>query len=175
VRALLSALYRDHEHFLKLLDALEHESRVLADGEDPDYDLLELGIDYLDAYAHAVHHPLEERILGRLQQRDPSCAGRLSELERQHQVLERHMRKLHDVFAQVRNDAMARRDALSAAMTTTAGELRDHLVWENAHFFPLAEQQLTDADWLEIEQDTPPTQPDLRFLRLIERLSQPVI
>jgi hemerythrin-like domain-containing protein len=146
---ILSMLRHDHVHFRRLLDALQAESRSFADGESPDFELLEQGLAYMRNYVHAVHHPLEERIIAGMQ------AGGEDELATQHDELEEQLQTLEVEFRAVHDGGIARRQVLVDALDRLVEAFTRHLDWEDTHFFPLAEAKLARKDWDGIADDLP--------------------
>jgi hypothetical protein len=72
---MLRYLRQDHDNLQKLLFVLERQIAALDRREGPDWDIIEGAIDYLLTYPGLRHHPMEDRILRRLQTKDPSAAA----------------------------------------------------------------------------------------------------
>jgi hemerythrin-like domain-containing protein len=173
---LIGILKEDHNHFAVLLDALDRQADLFADGEAVDYELLETGISYLRAYAHAVHHPLEEAILERLSERaaDDGLVGR--ELSLQHERLEDSLKLLQSAFHDAGEDQSTLRQPLAEALHRMVSDMRAHNVWEEANFFPAAGRALGAQDWAQLStgaegQAVPAARPlDPRFSNLLQQL-----
>lgn len=173
---LIRILKEDHNHFAVLLDALDREGDVFSDGGSVDYELLETAIAYLRAYAHAVHHPIEEAILDRLAEKkvDKGLAG--SELLHQHERLEDALSSLQSAFRDASDDQSALRQPLAEALHLMVSDMRAHNVWEEANFFPVAGRALSAQDWAELPKEAerqaiPRARPlDPRFRSLLQRL-----
>lgn len=173
---LIGVLKEDHNHFAVLLDALDRQADLFADGEAVDYELLETGISYLRAYAHTVHHPIEEAILDRLVKKgaDDGLVGR--ELSHQHERLEDSLKSLQSAFHDAGEDQSTLRQPLAEALHRMVSDMRAHNVWEEANFFPVAGRALSARDWSQLSagdeaRGIPQARPlDPRFSNLLQRL-----
>jgi len=81
---MLRRLRQDHANLQKLLFILERQIGAFDRREGPDWDIIEGAIDYLLTYPDLRHHPTEDRILRRLQAKDPSVAAPFRDLDAGH-------------------------------------------------------------------------------------------
>ena len=77
-------LHLEHQNTGKLLGLIERELLALQAGKTPDYDLLNSIGDYLMDYPDQCHHPKEDLVFAKLQQRDSGAARRLGNLLDEH-------------------------------------------------------------------------------------------
>src|SRR5215467_2602192 len=81
---MLQRLHQDHANLQKLLFILERQTAALDRRERPDWDIVEGTIDYLLTYPDLHHHPTEDRILRRLQAKNPLAAEPFRNLAAEH-------------------------------------------------------------------------------------------
>ena len=149
-KTIIESLLEDHGQIRHMLRLFERESAVFSKGGVPDYDLLAGALDYLRDYLDAVHHPLEDRIAEYLARRETLSAKAFARLHQVHQDLEALTIQVAREFSSVRDDAVGVRERLCAFGNGMIETYRDHLAWEEARFFPLAQRSLTPADWAAI-------------------------
>jgi len=150
-------LLHEHEHMQKVLSAFRKQLDTFEAAGDPDYEILSESLAYCRDYLEQWHHPREDVMLEILQKRDPDKAAPLVELEEQHKELARMTLRVVSVFRDVseRGAIHVRED-----LVTTGGDLvssyRNHIRWEETHFFPAVEEAFTPADWEELDQRLKP-------------------
>ena len=152
---MLRRLRQDHVNLQKLLFILERQIAALDRRERPDWDIIEGAIDYLLTYPDLRHHPMEDRILRRLQAKDPSAAAPFRDLETQHREQSAALRRIAAATRQVLQDASMARQGYVGLLSGFVAALRDHIRKEEAGFFPAAERSLGAADWTELEAEGP--------------------
>ncbi len=155
---ILESLLDDHTSMRRVFELFARELAVFAEGGTPDYDVLAGALDYLRDYLDAVHHPLEDRMVEQLKRRVPASAVSLVALDQAHRELEVLTIEVTREFAAVRDDVIAARARLCDRGRNLLETYHDHLSWEEARLFPLAQRTLTGADWEAVlgEDGTPP-------------------
>jgi hemerythrin-like domain-containing protein len=149
--AILQKLHQEHRNIARLLDALEHQVDVLAEGKRPDYDLLQNIATYFCDYPDRCHHPKEDAVFRRLQQKYPEQSARVGDLTREHRDTAARVRRFRDnIQALFRDQVMPLATLVNAARTFIDAE-RQHMRMEETVFFPAAESQLAPEDWRAIE------------------------
>ncbi len=143
---ILAILRQDHINMLWLLGALERQIDTFADGRQPDHEIVSAIADYVLEYPDRFHHPVEDRVLTELHQRDASAAQPSEGLESEHERIGQLARDFHTAVETLISDEPARRaDFLDTARAFIAA-LRDHIAREDREFFPAAEATLTRND-----------------------------
>ena len=105
---LLQQLIRDHRQIEKVINEVEQEV-ILYQPDSmriPNLSLILAGLDYIKNYPEAFHHPLEDRLIEQLQQKDIDAELRhcLKGLQHQHQFLEKQTTLLVREFTAAAND-----------------------------------------------------------------------
>jgi hemerythrin-like domain-containing protein len=155
---LLRLLEEEHRNFARLLQQMETELEAFRRGGDPDYELMRDIMLYMLQYADKVHHPREDRILERLQQR---LQGRhdahrlLQHVMHDHEQLAASASELVAMLGTIGADAVYPRDLLIGRAEAYASSLREHMRQEEARFIPLAREHLTAADWAALDREMP--------------------
>lgn len=143
----LGWLIEDHTYIRRVFELFARELAAFAEDRTPNYDVLAGALDYLHDYLDAIHHPLEDRIVEHLKRHVPTSAESLAGLSQAHQDLETLSIEVTREFAAARDDAVAARRRLCERGRYLTGAYADHLAWEEARLFPLAQRMLTSSDW----------------------------
>jgi len=126
-------------------------------GAKLDYRVLRAMLFYIDEFPERVHHPKESELLFPiLRKRSPVAVNVLERLDRDHAASHQAVRDLeHQVLAlEMMEDATdfeVRRVRFEAATEAYVTAYLDHIRLEEAEVLPLAEQLLTDGDWVELD------------------------
>jgi hemerythrin-like domain-containing protein len=83
----IAALRKEHSNITQLLDILERQVAIFDRGGSPDFGIVEAVVDYFQSYPDLYHHPKEDLVYQKLQQRDPAAAERVGDLRREHEEL----------------------------------------------------------------------------------------
>lgn len=176
----MKRLMQDHARQTQLLDLFDSLLDRFREGAEPDYDLMNEMLEYLDSYASLVHHPTEDLIFRRIldQALDPPESVAL--LLRQHpgliQICKRFRQSLNDIL----HEEVLLRETVEADGRELLANLRAHMLLEDREAYPLAQRILAEADWAAIAAQMPKAEdplfgtPDpLRFRTLYRYLSAP--
>lgn len=151
-QTIVESLLDDHVQMRRTFKLFMHELDRFSKGEHPDYDVLAGALDYLRDYLDAVHHPLEDHIAEHLIQHEPSSAvtKSLKQIHQMHEDLEALTIEVSREFSAVRDGTLAVRERLCSLGSSMVDAYQNHLSWEEARFFPLAQRSMTEADWAAI-------------------------
>lgn len=143
----MKKLYRDHAHFVQLLDIFEGELNKYNDGGDLAADLVTDVIDYIDHYADTIHHPIEDQLYQTQLARSDNGREVLEKLLVQHQVIMTLTKEFKLAFA-----ANAQGTAVSPDEVVQKGrdyieQQRNHQKFEESDAFPLLNRELSDEDF----------------------------
>lgn len=144
-------LRQEHANMAKLLDALERQVALFDKGELPDYDIIEGVIDYCLAYPDLFHHPKEDLIYRRMQEREPEAAAAVGDLLSEHERLAALTRHLAEAVQNVLLELNVPRDAVLKVAREFLDAYREHIRIEEAAFFPAALAALSEEDWRELD------------------------
>ena len=107
---------------------------------------------YIDEFPERLHHVKETEVLfTRLRQRAPLAATVLDRLDREHERGEAAIRDLQHALLAYELIGPSRRAEYSTALERYAGFYFEHMRTEEREVLPLAEQVLSEQDWLEID------------------------
>jgi hemerythrin-like domain-containing protein len=157
----LAIITQEHRSMATVIGALEYLARDIADGREPDYDVLTVILDYIETFPNWLHHPKEDRYLFRtLRVRiaeftglDASIAatGLLDELEAEHQRGNELLRELRYLLTRCRIGGPDAREGFAAAVERFVAFQRVHMRKEEEVVHPMALETLTADDWTAID------------------------
>ncbi len=150
---IISKLREDHGNMTTLLALIAREVDFFRAGKDPDYYLIESIITYMQEFPDRVHHPLEDMICAKLQDRDPAAMVEIGDLAKSHETLEALADQLRTALDRVLSEETLPRDMFVDAVAEYRDSLLGHINMEEANFFPPALRALSDDDWNEIERN----------------------
>jgi len=148
---IIEVLLEEHVNIEKLLSVLEHELELFDHDRRPDYDILQSIIAYFEDYPQSCHHPKEEMIFCRLQQRDPAAAAAYGDVDDEHETETKRLRGFADAVKAVLTDQEILRDSVHAAVHLFIASQREHLRKDETLLFPAALRALRAEDWSEID------------------------
>ena len=150
----MEKLHRDHARLARLLEVLEAEAAEVGGGARGTHlDVLATLVDYVSEYPDAVHHPREDRVFGRLQEKPltPQERGALRDNVSQHAQLAAATSALaRDIDAMLGGGGTTAQD-LSKHVREYVALQREHMRNEEELVFPLALKLFSDAEWEAIE------------------------
>ena len=150
--SVVEALREEHRNIARLLDALEHQTKMLAGATGPDYEILQGIANYFCNYPDRCHHPKEDAVLKRLRARHPEEAAAIGDLAREHRDAAARAHRFRDNVHALFRDAVMPRDTIVGAARSFIEAERRHMRMEEEHFFPVAEKKLAPEDWQSIEE-----------------------
>lgn len=151
----IERLHTDHGRLARVLEVMERLGRGLEDIVPSDYETLISALDYVAEYPDAIHHPLEDRVFGRLLELDLSDterddvrtnAARHAELADATRTLQR------DLDARLERSGITA-DEFRADIDRYVSMQREHMAFEESRVFPLAERRFTEADWQKLDRE----------------------
>ncbi|MBK1716433.1 hemerythrin domain-containing protein [Thiocystis violacea] len=148
-------LAQDHARLGRLIDLLEEVLNRFHDGAEPDYELMEELLEYMETYADTVHHPTEDLIFQRVLDKGAGHHEVFGILMRQHAGLSQLAKRFRTALGGILREEVLLREDVEADGRALVGNFRGHIVLEDREAFPIASECLTDADWAEIEAVAP--------------------
>lgn len=174
---LLDRLNRDHRYLSRLLNLFDDLLDRFHEGNEPDFDLMNEMLEYMESYADQVHHPSEELIFNRVRARTREAYPVLDVLTEQHLLLGQMNKRFRQSLEGIMHEEVLRRDEVEVQGREYVKVLREHLNMEEAEAFPLARERLAASDWEELMDEVPSTDDPLfgdvdpaRFRTLFEHL-----
>ena len=140
----------DHANYRKLLDLLEAQTALFADGE-PNYDLMSDVLYYLTQYPDRFHHRREDVAFRALLDRDPDSRDVVEKLFGQHEALAQSGAKLVEDLRAAADGTMMSRATIQADVDEYAAFRRGHMDIEEREVFPRLATALGETDWFLID------------------------
>lgn len=151
----MTRLAQDHARLTQILNMLEGLLDRFHEGLEPDYELMNELLEYMDNYADIVHHPTEDLIFQRANERDGGQHDVFDVLMRQHAGLSQVTKRFRKSIEGILNEEVLLREDVEANGRELVATNRAHLMLEESDAFPLAMQVLKKKDWKEIAAAAP--------------------
>lgn len=152
MHAAVAVIKHEHRSITAVVRALEYLARNIAAGDEPDYEVLTVILDYIEAFPNRLHHPKENRYLfSALRLRDPSAGPVLDELEEEHRRGDELTRELRYLLTRCRVGGASTKHAFAAAVDRYGKFHWAHMRKEEDVVLPLALQALGVEDWTAID------------------------
>ena len=148
---IIQILLEEHRNIDKLLLVLEHELEVFDRSEEPDYEILQAVIQYFQDYPERCHHPKEDMVFEKLKVRDPAAANRIGDVEAEHQVETKRLRRLVEAVEEILAGREFLRQTFHDVVHDFIEHQRQHMDKEERLLFPAAVQGLRPDDWAELD------------------------
>lgn len=148
---IIQILLEEHRNIDKLLLVLEHELEVFDRSEEPDYEILQAVIQYFQDYPESCHHPKEDMVFEKLKVRDPAAANRIGDVEAEHQVETKRLRRLVEAVEEILAGREFLRQTFHDVVHDFIEHQRQHMDKEERLLFPAAVQGLRPDDWAELD------------------------
>lgn len=149
---ILEQLKFDHENVSQLLDILDAQLNRIHSLESADFDLVQDIMHYMIHYPDRLHHPLEDLVIERLIERDPSARKIATTIQKEHKGLATKGLAFYEIASGVADGAMVLREELEAKGRDYVEFLRSHMRMEEEELFPRAEKVLSREDWESVAQ-----------------------
>jgi hemerythrin-like domain-containing protein len=163
----LEQLKTDHENIATLLDILDDQVDCVRKMESVDYDLMRDIMHYMTTYPDNFHHPMEDLVMEKLIERDPSYRDAALSLVKEHNDLARKSKAFLDMLEKVIDGEIVLRKDIVARGAEYIEFLRVHMRREEQRFFPHAKDVLKEQDWKQIS-DTMEHRTDPVFGKIVE-------
>jgi hemerythrin-like domain-containing protein len=146
----LEQLTKDHENIATLLDILEDQLERVQEMENADYDLVRDIMHYMTTYPDSFHHPMEDLVIEKLIERDPSYRQFALSLVKDHAELARKSNAFLEMLLKVIDGEIVLRTDIVARGADYIKFLRSHMRQEDEQLFPRAKAELSERDWKHI-------------------------
>ena len=145
-----AAWHEEHRYFQKLLALLLQRVHALADGGEPDYELMLDIVSYLHDYADEMHHPREDIAFALLANRVPELKHTLAALRQEHRVIARAGEILFNLLTAALKGAVIARADIEMAAATYLVYYGNHVAREEEEVLAKAAAVLTAEDWASV-------------------------
>lgn len=133
-------LSEEHQHILKVIDAIEDECRELEAGKDLDKEFFLEAIDFIRNYADKFHHAKEEDILFEELNSGDACMH----CNPTQQMLYEHDQGRHFVKCVEEGVKENNRQKVIETAWRYAHLLREHIMKEDEILYPMADEALSE-------------------------------
>jgi len=164
---ILAQLKSDHENVATLLDILDDQVERVHKMEKADYDLMRDIMHYMTTYPDGFHHPMEDLVIEKLIERDPSCRDFALSIVKEHANLTKKSNALLEMLLKVIDGEIVLRKDIVARGADYILALRSHMQSEEERLFPRAKEVLSEEDWNRIS-DNIELQRDPVFGKIVE-------
>ncbi len=147
----IDTLRSEHRTTSSRLDLLEREIDALREGATPDYELINLLVQYFNGYAQQLHHVKEDLVYRRLLTSFDRTQDALPDLEEEHEQLAGQVAAFAEAMEHVQSDAEIPMGQIVDICTQYVTAQRKHMELEETLFFPKARERLSDQDWADLE------------------------
>ena len=148
----MQGLYQDHANLAEITNIARQELEALEAGEHAEYSLLEDIMRYVTGYPDTHHHPTEDVVFAQLKTRVPGAATDVDRMLTEHSTLLAKSHLFLEAIQAVEEGTIMRRNEFVHLGQDYFDFLAEHMRVEESRLFPVAEEQLTDADWTEVDQ-----------------------
>jgi hemerythrin-like domain-containing protein len=132
----LAQLKSDHENVATLLDILDHQIDLVKKLEKADYDLMRDIMHYMTTYPDGFHHPMEDFVIEKLIERDPSCRDFALAIVKEHSSLAKKSNACLEMLLKVIDGEVVLRQDIVSRATDYIQALRSHMQREEERLFP---------------------------------------
>ena len=146
----INVLQSEHKKIARILDITEHAFAAFRDGTSPNYDLINLLIEYVRNFPDRVHHRKEDFVYRKLKFRVPEAIAELVDLELEHKRLDELTSRFAEAIERVELDQEIPRDYVCNVVRDFIDFSREHMRKEEQGFLPLAQRSLLPEDWSDI-------------------------
>jgi hemerythrin-like domain-containing protein len=149
---IMKQLGTDHGNVARMLDILDRQLDNVQQMNFTDFDLMRDIMYYMTHYPDRTHHPLEDLVIRKLIEHDPSARDLGENILREHKGLAEKGEAFLDMLVQVTDGEMVLREDIEAVGRDYIAFLRAHMKKEDQRLFPLAEKTLKRQDWKDISR-----------------------
>ncbi|MBK1721110.1 hemerythrin domain-containing protein [Thiocystis violacea] len=151
----MARLAQDHARLTQVLNLLDGLLDRFHEGTEPDYELINELLEYMDNYADVVHHPTEELIFQRVLELGTDRPDIFEVLTRQHAGLSQVTKRFRTSIEGILNEEVLLREDVEANGRELVATNRGHMILEDSEAFPIALQALSEDDWDAIQAAAP--------------------
>lgn len=155
MQTIMTRLALDHARLTKLLDLLADLLDRFHEGDEPDFELMNEMIEYMQKYADVIHHPTEDLIFRRVLEKGEVQHDVFHVLMRQHAAITQVSQRFRESLESILKEEVQLREDVEANGRELVATMRSHLAMEDAEAFPIARARLTAEDWEAIAATAP--------------------
>lgn len=137
-------LEEDHVHILKLIEVMEHITRI----DDPETDHLEKVVEIIKNFADGIHHIKEENVFFPMLAGKgfPASQGPVAVMLSEHVQGRKYVRGMEENIKLYKSGNKPSLNDVYLNMNSYAGLLKNHISKENNVLFRMADNVLSESD-----------------------------
>lgn len=147
----LDKLHEDHINFIKLLNFLAHQLKLLRDCKSLDLELMLKALQYMKEYPDLVHHPLEDVVFKYFIEHHGQAQNDLKALLQEHSEMPELTDRLIEMVQGALSDLPQDRQKLCTNLQTYLLKQKEHMDHEEGHVYPVIRDTMTDQEWQNID------------------------
>lgn len=147
MKDILDKLHQDHINASKLLDIYEQQLEELKQGGSPDYLVMRDIMKYMNGYPDVVHHPLEEMIFEKLEEKDKELTDKIGKLYHEHSEIDDTGDVLAEILSKIAAGQVTSLDVFLEKSEKYLDLMRSHMNLEESEIFPKIRERVTEDDW----------------------------
>jgi hemerythrin-like domain-containing protein len=149
----LHIIGEEHQSLAAILHAIRFMLKEISAGRlQPDLQLFQAMVHYLEAYAEKRHHPKEDILFRYLERRTDAAADALGQLALQHAAAPQRIAALEYALSRFVSDPACFGE-FAQAFEVYADFYRGHMLLEESTVLPLIRTHLTPEDWVAVDQE----------------------
>ncbi|AVV83409.1 hemerythrin domain-containing protein [Shewanella putrefaciens] len=148
---MLKRLMHDHKHIAVLLNVLKNKQMKLSEGEAINFIVVRDIVEYMQEYAERSHHPIEDIIYAYYLAHKAN--DDINKLSNEHETVIQASATLMNTLNLILSDIVVAREKLITDFAEYVELQERHMQMEEREIFPLLAQNLTEEDWLVIEEE----------------------
>lgn len=149
---IIQQLHVDHINTAKMLNILQQQLDLLAQGDDIDYGVMLDIMTYMTQYPDLYHHPKEDLLFEKMLERDKNTQVLVEELGFEHRSIIRSGIVFLEALRGAAVDILQRRDKIVEEGRIYIQRQQQHMNKEEGEVFPKLTETLNSADWEALDQ-----------------------
>ena len=151
MKDIIEKLHQDHIHVAKLLDLYDKQLQILMKGGNPNYIIMRDIMKYMKCYPDVVHHPLEEIIFEKIENKDKVLDENIEKLCKQHSEIDNIGEELYNKLSTIAAGVVTSLDDFKKWSEKYLELMRSHMDLEEGKVFPKIRELFTEVDWEDID------------------------
>ncbi len=148
-------LHTDHYHLQRLLNCLSQEIDCYDHDSQQEADLTVIlsALDYVHDYPNKWHHPTEDIIFSKLQEKNVEESNLIERLKSEHQEIIQATQSIYELFNMVAKDCIVPANQLLESARHYIDLQKQHIEKENERVYPLMNKLFTGQEWAAMEKE----------------------
>lgn len=143
----IKKMYEEHAYIGRVVAVLEQQTEYMAEGDAPDYPLMQDIVDYLIDFPDLVHHKKEDVVFAKLLDRNDQLDAIIKEIEEEHKLISSKGHEICTLLEDIVLETVVSRDQVVRQLMQYIDLYKNHLSKEEKELFSLAAHTLSAKDW----------------------------